>query len=214
VTICSIGVEFGESQKRIHNEGPSLTVAHLLSLSAQRGSKPMQSQNATRCLIAAAVSLLLTASFRPASGSKTEPGKLPLDEEKAIKATIEAYRTAWLANDSKAVLRTFTDDAVVLPAHGAPAVVGIAAIEKYWFSPGGPSTTITQLDIIVDQVSGNDTLAFARGVDAVGWTVTVTDGTTRRHFHPGTYLNVMKKMPDGSWRIQVHMWDDGPENVE
>jgi hypothetical protein len=25
---------------------------------------------------------------------------------------------------------------------------------------------------------------------------------------------VMKKMPDGSWRIQVHMWDDGQENVE
>jgi uncharacterized protein (TIGR02246 family) len=172
----------------------------------------MQSQNVTRCLIAVAASLLLTASLSAASGSQTEAGKLTLDEEKAIKATIEAYRTAWLANDSKAVLRTFTDDAVVLPAHGAPAVVGIAAIEKYWFSPGGPSTTITQLDITVDQVSGNETLAFARGLDAVGWTV--TDGTTHRHFHPGTCLDVMKKMPDGSWRIQVHMWDDGPENVE
>jgi uncharacterized protein (TIGR02246 family) len=171
----------------------------------------MQNQNTTRFLIAA-LGFLLTASLSTASGSKTEPGKLTLDEEKAIKATIEAYRTAWLANDSKAVLRTFTDDAVVLPAHGAPAVVGIAAIEKYWFSPGGLSITITQLDITVDQVSGNETMAFARGLDAVGWTV--TDGTTHRHFHPGTYLNVMKKMPDGSWRIQVHMWDDGQENVE
>jgi hypothetical protein len=36
----------------------------------------------------------------------------------------------------------------------------------------------------------------------------------RRHAHPGTYLNVMKKQKDGSWRIQVHMWDDGPERVE
>jgi len=24
----------------------------------------------------------------------------------------------------------------------------------------------------------------------------------------------MKKVQDGSWRIQVHMWDDGPERVE
>ena len=171
----------------------------------------MQNQNTTRLLIAA-LGFLLTASLSTASGSKTEPGKLTLDEEKAIKATIEAYRAAWLANDSKAVLRTFTDDAVVLPAHGAPAVVGIGAIEKYWFSPGGLSTTITQLDITVDQVSGNETMAFARGLDAVGWTV--RNGTTHRHFHPGTYLDVMKKMPDGSWRIQVHMWDDGEENVE
>jgi len=171
----------------------------------------MQNHNTTRFLIAA-LGFLLTASLSTASGSKTEPGKLTLDEEKAIKAMIEAYRSAWLANDSKAVLRAFTDDAVVLPAHGAPAVVGIAAIEKYWFSPGGLATTITQLDITVDQVSGNETMAFARGLDAVGWTV--TDGTTHRHFHPGTYLNVMKKMPDGSWRIQVHMWDDGQENVE
>ncbi len=158
------------------------------------------------------MSFLPTASVDATSGSGAEPGRLTLDDENAIRATIEAYRTAWLANDSKAVLRTFTDDAVVLPAHGAPAVVGIAAIEKYWFGSGGPSTTITQLDITVDQVSGNDKLAFARGLDAVGWTV--ADGTTHRHFHPGTYLNVTKKLPDGSWRIQVHMWDDGPEKVE
>jgi uncharacterized protein (TIGR02246 family) len=171
----------------------------------------MKNQNTNRCLIAA-LGFLLTTSLSAASGSKTEPGKLTLDDEKAIRATIEAYRTAWLANDGKAVLRTFTDDAVVLPSRGAPAVVGIAAIEKYWFSPGGPSTTITQLDITVDQVSGNETLAFTRGLDAVGWTV--TDRTAHRHFHPGTYLNVMKKMPNGSWRIQVHMWDDGQENVE
>ena len=172
----------------------------------------MRNKNTTRRLIAAALGFLLTAGLSATSGSKTEPGKLTLDEEKAIRATIEAYRTAWLANDSRAVLKTFTEDAVVLPAHGAPAVVGIAAIEKYWFSPGGPSTTITQLDITVDQVSGNEILAFARGLDAVGWTV--TDGTKHRHFHPGTYLDVMRKMADGSWRIQVHMWDDGPENVE
>jgi ketosteroid isomerase-like protein len=56
-------------------------------------------------------------------------------------------------------------------------------------------------------------MAFARGVDGVAWTVT-QNGATRRHSHSGTYLNVMRKLPDGSWRIQAHMWDDGPERVE
>lgn len=147
------------------------------------------------------------------SAPTTKADELTAEDVKGIKATIEVYRTAWLANDREGVLKTFTADAIVLPAHGAPAVVGIAEIEKFWFAPGGPPTTITKLDITVDQVSGNQTLAFARGLDNVGWTVT-QGGTTRRHSHPGTYLNVMKKLPDGSWRIQVHMWDDGPEHVE
>jgi ketosteroid isomerase-like protein len=102
---------------------------------------------------------------------------------------------------------------VLLPARGQPAVVGLAAIEKYWFSPGGPPTVITRLDITVDQVSGDAALAFARGLDSVAWTAG-EKGKTHRYSHPGTYLNVMKKQADGTWRIQVHMWDDGPEQVD
>jgi len=135
------------------------------------------------------------------------------DDEKAIKLTIETYRTAWLANDNKGVLKTFTHDAVLQPAHGTPAIVGIDAIEKYWFAPGGPPTVLTKLNITVDRVGGNRGLAFARGLDGVAWTVT-EGGKVRHYSHPGTYLNVMKRMPDGSWKIHVHMWDDGPQRVD
>jgi uncharacterized protein (TIGR02246 family) len=172
----------------------------------------MRDCRVSACVTAALIVFLILANPSAASGSKDKSSLSP-EDEKAIKATMEAYRTAWLANDAKGVLSTFTSDAVVLPAHGASPVVGMPAIEKYWFTPGGPPTVITKLDITVDQVSGNGTFAFARGLDTVAWTVT-QDGVTRRHSHPGTYLNVMKKLPDGSWRIQVHMWDDGPERVE
>jgi uncharacterized protein (TIGR02246 family) len=174
----------------------------------------MQTVKITQWRAAAFISLfLLAAGSGTASSSNEQQPKLTDADESAIRATIEAYRTAWLANDAKGVLKTFSDDAVLLPAHGAPAVVGIAAIEKYWFTPGGPPTIITELNITVDQAGGNGTLAYARGLDGVVWTVTEA-GSTRRHSHPGTYLNVMRKQPDGSWRIQVHMWDDGPEHVE
>jgi uncharacterized protein (TIGR02246 family) len=173
----------------------------------------MPKQCVTRSIALVPTILLFMVASIAASSSKTQQNQLTPNDENAIKATIEAYRAMWLANDANGVLKTFTDDAVLLPAHGTPPVVGIAAIDKYWFAPGGPTTTITGLDITVDQVSGNGTLAFARGLDRVAWTVT-QGGATQRHFHPGTYLNVMKKMPDGSWRIQVHMWDDGPESVE
>lgn len=165
--------------------------------------------------IATAVNITLCVFGRGPLGSaqgKTAESLNPGDE-KAIRATIEEYRTAWLANDAEGVLKVFTTDAVLLPAHGMPAVVGTEGITKYWFAPGGPQTTVTRLDITVDQVNGSGTLAFARGLDGVGWTVT-QNGTIHRHFHPGTYLNVMRKAPDGRWRIQVHMWDDGPEQVD
>jgi uncharacterized protein (TIGR02246 family) len=172
----------------------------------------MSSRNLVRCLAV----ILLGISFvaESAAARSNEPNRsLTTADQNAIRATIEAYRATWLANDAKGVLKTFTDDAVLMPAHGKPPVVGIADIEKYWFAPGGPATVVTGLDITVEQIDGNATVAFARGSDRVTWTVT-EDGVTHRHFHPGTYLNVMKKMPDGSWRIQVHMWDDGPENVD
>jgi uncharacterized protein (TIGR02246 family) len=173
----------------------------------------MQHLNVIRYIVAALLIFVFVATPKAVSSSKRQSSELTPDQEQAIRATIETYRTAWLANDAKSVLKTFTDDAVLLPAHGTPAVSGIAAIEKFWFASGGPATTVTGLNITVDQISGNGALAFARGLDEVAWTVT-QDGTTHHHSHPGTYLNVMKKLPDGTWRIQVHMWDDGPERVD
>jgi uncharacterized protein (TIGR02246 family) len=174
----------------------------------------MPNQTVSRSLVALTIVIvLLSTSWILRSNAQDNHLGLSADDESAIKATIEAYRTAWLGNNAQGVLKTFSDDAVLLPAHGQPAVAGLAAIEKYWFAPSGPPATITRLDITVDQVRGNGNLAFARGLDGVAWTV-IENGKTRRHSHPGTYLNVMKKLSDGSWRIQVHMWDDGPEHVD
>lgn len=161
----------------------------------------------------AAVALALFCLPVPsAAAPPSAPVPLSPADVRAIKATIQAYRSTWLANDAAGVLRTFTDDAVLVPAHGAAAIVGKAAMKKYWFTPGGPPTKIVDLQITVDQVGGNAGFAYARGLDGVAWTVT-EHGKTTRYSHPGTYLNVMKKMPDGTWRIHVHMWDDGPQRV-
>jgi uncharacterized protein (TIGR02246 family) len=149
----------------------------------------------------------------PQSNSKSCENGLTPDDVKAIKATIEAYRTSWLQGDAKGVLNTFAEDAVLLPHHGDPPVKGISAIQNYWFGAGGPATTITGLEITVEQVGGSEMTAFARGLDAVSWTMTPDGKPPQRFSNSGTYLNVMKKLPDGSWRIQVHMWDD-PANRE
>ena len=127
----------------------------------------------------------------------------------AIRAVIEGYRTSWLRGDARGVLATFTPDAVLLPAHGARPVVGTTAITNYWWPADGPPFTITRLEITVDALEGDCRIAYAYGRDDVAWT-SVDNGVEKTHGHPGTYLNVLRKSADGSWRIARHMWDDAP----
>jgi uncharacterized protein (TIGR02246 family) len=156
--------------------------------------------------LAGAAMLVLACATASSEPSDCSAALSPADAA-AIRGVIEAYRSSWLRGDEKGVLETFAPDAVLLPAHGVPAVVGIAAIRSYWFPPGAAATTITKLEITTEGLQGDCRIASVHGHDDVAWT-TVENGVTKQYGHPGTYLNVMMKMPDGSWRIARHMWDD------
>jgi uncharacterized protein (TIGR02246 family) len=160
-------------------------------------------------LAAAATSALGQTPAGGGSAGKADcTGALSAGDLRAIRAVIDAYRTSWLRGDASGVLGTFTSDAVLLPAHGAPWVEGTAAITNYWWPPNAAATTITKLDITVEAVEGNCGFASVYGKDDVEWTQ-VEGGAVRTHGHPGTYLNVLRKLPDGTWRISRHLWDDG-----
>jgi len=134
-------------------------------------------------------------------------------DEVAIRKTLEAYRQSWLKNDPAGVLATFTEDAVLLPHHGDPPVRGITNIRAYWFPSSPPQpTTITGLELTIDEISGDGSLAYVWGHDTVSWT-RGSGASATNWTNAGTYLNVMRRMPDGSWRIQAHMWDD-PANAQ
>jgi hypothetical protein len=66
----------------------------------------MQNCSINRYFAAPVLTVLLFASSLNASAPKGQ-GQLTQEDEKAIRSTIEAYRTAWLANDAKGVLKTF-----------------------------------------------------------------------------------------------------------
>jgi hypothetical protein len=82
----------------------------------------------TACLIIVLLGLACRSGVRKDSAADT----------RGVRAVNEAYRVAWLAGDSAAVLRLLAPDAVLLPHLGDPPVVGLAAIRDFWWSPDAP----------------------------------------------------------------------------
>jgi len=76
-----------------------------------------------RTAVVAAILLVVACGGR-------QPGFTRADED-AVRALEERYRTAWLANDSAAVMATLASDAVLMPG-GEESLTGGAAIRAFW----------------------------------------------------------------------------------
>jgi uncharacterized protein (TIGR02246 family) len=124
-----------------------------------------------------------------------------------LKAVNNAYRTAWLAGDSAAVLRLFAPDAVLLPHHGGPPIVGLDAIRTFWWPPNTPAAAINSLDITTDGADLDGQVGILWGRFAVAFSFESGD-QVRTVRNAGTYLMVLRQGPTGAWRITHRMWDD------
>jgi uncharacterized protein (TIGR02246 family) len=152
--------------------------------------------------VTAALALLGGCATSRPGASGAECSLTPADAD-AVRGVISKYRDAWMATDPAAVLAVFNSDAVLLPHHGDDPVVGLAAVERFWWPPGSPPFTLTRMEVTVDEVGGDCRIAHARGSDRIEWS---SDG--KAYSQRGTYLNVLRKENDGTWRISHHMWDD------
>jgi len=154
-----------------------------------------------RCLSHLCLLILLTAC-QSQVGSRS-----PAAELSRLKAVNHAYRTAWLAGDSAAVLRLFASGAILLPHHGDRPIVGLDAIRMFWWPPNGSPTSLTTLDLTTDgaDVDGHRGILWGRFALAFSFE---TEGELRSVRNAGTYLMVLRREPDGEWRITHRMWDD------
>jgi uncharacterized protein (TIGR02246 family) len=142
----------------------------------------------------------LTAGCRPSV--QDDAAELP-----RLRAVNDAYRAAWLAGDSAAVLRLFTRDAVLLPHHGDPPVVGLDAIRRFWWPADAPPTTLTALDITTDGAEVDEDHGILWGRFALAFAFE-NAGRRQSVRNAGTYLMVLRRSADGEWRITHRMWDD------
>ena len=118
----------------------------------------------------------------------------------AIMAADHAFATAWLANDQSKVMATLTPDAVIIPS-GRPAIEGATAIKEAWWPADSAPTSVTEYEVAQRESGGSGDVGFVRGSYSLAFEA---DGTT--FTYAGEYLCLLRRGPDGSWRISHRMW--------
>ena len=150
------------------------------------------------------VCLALIGTARP----QTADSGLSAKDSAAVRTVLERYRTTWLANDEDGVLSTFARDAILMPAHGNPPVMGFAAIKEYWWAHTATKTTITKFVQNLDEVGGNERLAYARGTSDVEWRSEDKNGAQDWQ-NESSFLFLLEPDAGGTWHISHLMWDAG-----
>ena len=153
--------------------------------------------------------LVLLVVFGCINPAAANDNQLSRTDRTAIQSLLEQYRTAWLSGDADAVCRTFTNDAVLMPHHGVPPVVGMRAIKEFWWPASTAKITITHFTQTIDEVGGGGTIAFVRGRSEVGWRIE-DHKVTENWRTAGNFMAVLRKQSDGKWLMSHLIWDDPP----
>jgi len=131
------------------------------------------------------------------------------DDQIAVQAVFEHFRNGWLSGSADAVLSTFAIDAVLMPHHGVPPVVGISAINEFWWPASSVKTTITRFAQTIDEVGGEGRIAYLRGRSDVAWTIENHAGEEKWQ-NRGNFMALLRKQANGKWLITHLIWDDPP----
>ncbi len=120
----------------------------------------------------------------------------------AIKDFTEEWEVAYNADDIDKLMSLYADNSLRIPAN-QPPVIGKEAIRGS-FQQEFDEFTHEEEDVLEDVEVSCD-LAFARGA----WKNILTPraGGESRTVN-GNWLEILKKQPDGSWKIIIEMWSD------
>ena len=154
--------------------------------------------------------LVCAGACQPSPGTKSpagsagdsSPAGLSSADEAAVRAVDAAWQRAANAGDGAAIGAIYAADATILPP-GDTARQG-AAVAKYWSDMLAGATV--SMTLATAHVQGSGDLAFATGAYHLAVTPKAA-GAKPLPPEDGKYLEVMKKQPDGSWKIIYDIWN-------
>jgi uncharacterized protein (TIGR02246 family) len=124
--------------------------------------------------------------------------------EQTIRDNTKGYVEAYNRGDAAAAADFYTEDAKVL-ANNMEMVSGKQAIQEFWKTAMEMGVKKMNLETVEVGYDGN--LAYERGVSIVNIEPEGEQARTEK----GKYLTVLKRQPDGSWKVAVDIWNsDSP----
>jgi uncharacterized protein (TIGR02246 family) len=153
------------------------------------------------------IAALLAALATQTSPAVRPPAPQTFGDRAAVEAATRAYRDAWLTNDPDRVMATLTPDATIHPSALAP-IAGAAAIRQFWFPTLGPSTRVVGMELTIDSVHVDGDTAITAGSGSLTFVVTTNNVAAPPRAQKSWYVNVLRRQPDGGWRIWRRMWGD------
>lgn len=127
------------------------------------------------------------------------------DDKEKIRALDQAYADAWKAGNNKKVLSLFNEDATLVPHHGDTPIVGLKAIEEFWFNPSYPPTVVPEWKRIPTEIIVNGDVGIVRGRSKLVWEY---DGM--RTTIPEQNYVLIAFRNDTEWKIKWLTWNDDP----
>ncbi len=148
---------------------------------------------------------LITALFCAACSTPQQHNAVLSEKAQAeIQTLHRAYVAAWLRNDTLGVLHTLSREAVLMPS-GIRPIAGMTEIKNFWFPNDGSRTVIKDFTATLDELNGNDDLAYLRGRSHLAFTYE-KDGSKSALTSEGMFLTIVRRQADRAWRISHQMW--------
>jgi uncharacterized protein (TIGR02246 family) len=150
--------------------------------------------------------LVLMAALAQIPQERGGPRPMTFGDRAQAEAATRAYRDAWLTNNADRVMATLAPDAIIYPS-GLPPISGGAAIRAFWF-PAANTTRVVAMELTIDEVHLDGNMAVTSGSGSLTFVVTTKDGAQPARTQKSWHVNILKRQPDGSWRIWRRMWGD------
>lgn len=124
-----------------------------------------------------------------------------------IKSMMSAYRAAWMAADSAAIMESLTEDFVLfMPGKSGKPIVGKGAVREFWFPTSDIKYPIVSYEVTHEEVDGSGDMAYYQGVSRLTW-CTVEDGIARdTTTSVSEFTNVLAR-DGGRWKLRRIMYN-------
>lgn len=143
-----------------------------------------------------AIALAAAACQTPAQ----QAGALSDEDMSAIRAQMNGFVEAVLANDWAAAAEVYAED-VVLMIPEAPVMQGRETWREFALSF---NATVTAYSIVIDEIDGRGDLAFVRGKYSESL---LFEGAAEPVSGVGKFLEIWRRGSDGTWLIALEAWN-------